>query len=213
MPRPRFQKLSPARREQILETAAREFAHHGFDGASLNHILGAAGLSKGAAYYYFDDKADLFTAVAKHYFFDHVASDAGLDVEALDARTYWPTFVEMMRQTFLHIREDAAMSGLARAVWKLPAEARRADGPLAQLYAFGRAWLEGLIRRGQEVGVVRTDLPPDLLISLVMALDEATDRWFAENLDRLPREQLEELVGKLVTGLQAMLSPPPEGRP
>jgi len=213
MPRPRFDKLPAARREQILETAAKEFADHGFDGASLNHILGAAGLSKGAAYYYFDDKADLFTAVVQHYFFEHIASDAGMKVDALDAATYWPTFFELYRQAVLHMREDPWMSGLTRAVWKLPPEARQPGGPLASLYTFGRAWLEGLLRRGQQLGVVRTDLPIDLTIAMLMALDEATDHWFAEHFDVLGHERVEELVRKLVEALRDMLLPRPERRP
>ena len=57
MPRPRFNKLTAEKRESILEAAAKEFATHGFEGASLNQILSNAGISKGAAYYYFDDKA------------------------------------------------------------------------------------------------------------------------------------------------------------
>ena len=47
------------------EVAAREFGEHGFEGASLNHILAEAGVSKGAAYYYFEGKADLFAAAAR----------------------------------------------------------------------------------------------------------------------------------------------------
>ena len=213
MPRPRFQTLSPARREQILETAAKEFAVHGFDGASLNHILGAAGLSKGAAYYYFDDKVDLFTAVVQHYFFEHIASEAGLHAAALDAASYWPTFFEFYRQTLLHIRENPWMSGLARAVWRLPHEARREGGPLGALYEFGRSWLEGLLRRGQELGVVRRDLPLDLIIAMLMGLDEATDHWFAEHLDTLAPERVEELVRTLMESLRDLLQPRPERRP
>jgi AcrR family transcriptional regulator len=207
MPRPRFQKLSHERRDQILQTAAEEFAQHGFDGASLNHILGAAGLSKGAAYYYFDDKADLFTTVVQHFWFEHLASDAGLIVEVVDAGSYWPTFFEFYRQAILHIRHNPWMSGLARAIWKLPHEARQEGGPLGNLYKFGRAWLEGLITRGQQLGVVRTDLPTDLLITLLMGLDEATDQWFSEHIDSLPQEELEKLVRMLMESLRDMLLP------
>ena len=63
MPRPRFTRAAPALQESLLDAAAREFAEHGYDGASLNAILLAAGLSKGAFYYYFDDKTDLAAAV------------------------------------------------------------------------------------------------------------------------------------------------------
>src|SRR5512139_3840989 len=63
VPRPRFFKLDPERRRQILETAAAEFSEHGFRHASLNHVIEALDLSKGVFYYYFDSKADLFGAV------------------------------------------------------------------------------------------------------------------------------------------------------
>ena len=33
---------------------------HGFENASLNRIIKKAGISKGAMYYYFDDKMDLY---------------------------------------------------------------------------------------------------------------------------------------------------------
>ena len=64
MARPRFQNLSAERRSELLEFAANEFAARGYDGASLNRIIQETGLSKGSFYYYFDDKADLFSTVA-----------------------------------------------------------------------------------------------------------------------------------------------------
>jgi AcrR family transcriptional regulator len=213
MPRPRFDRLSPERREQILETAAKEFAEHGFGGASLNHILGAAGLSKGAAYYYFDDKADLFTAVIQHSYFEHMASDAGLEIAELDTESYWPKLMELYRQTFIHMREAPWMAGLARAVWKLPHEARREGGPLARLFAFGSAWLASLVERGQQLGLVRTDIPKDLLIAIVMSLDETIDHWSDAHFDEYSADQVEALTARLLDAFRRLLEPLPEDRP
>src|SRR5215468_6704254 len=63
MPRPRFQNVEPAVRDNLLEVATRELARAGYEGASLNQIIADAGLSKGVFYYYFDDKADLAATV------------------------------------------------------------------------------------------------------------------------------------------------------
>jgi hypothetical protein len=41
-----------------MEMAAQEFAAYGFDDASVNRILETVQMSKGAAYYYFEDKVD-----------------------------------------------------------------------------------------------------------------------------------------------------------
>src|SRR5262245_32221580 len=63
MPRPRFAKAPVEKRDALLDAATREFATQGYDNASLNRILLAAGFSKGSFYYYFDDKPDLAAAV------------------------------------------------------------------------------------------------------------------------------------------------------
>ena len=65
MPTKRFHNLDPDKRAAFLEAAAEEFATHGYTGASLNRIIERAGTSKGAMYYYFEDKADLYATVVR----------------------------------------------------------------------------------------------------------------------------------------------------
>lgn len=48
MPRVRFERLDPAQQAVILDAALREFSTDGYAEASLNRIIAAAGLSKGA---------------------------------------------------------------------------------------------------------------------------------------------------------------------
>ena len=52
-----------ATRTHILDTAELVFEQHGVSGTSLNEIAQAAGLSRGAIYWHFQDKADLFNAM------------------------------------------------------------------------------------------------------------------------------------------------------
>ena len=52
-----------ATRERVLDAAESSFAEEGFGGASLDRIADAAGLTRGAIYSSFRDKADLFGAV------------------------------------------------------------------------------------------------------------------------------------------------------
>ncbi|GAB2889183.1 TetR/AcrR family transcriptional regulator [Streptomyces mayteni] len=53
-----------ARRQQILEGAARVFAREGFHGASMQEVLRETGLSAGAVYRYFPSKDALVAALA-----------------------------------------------------------------------------------------------------------------------------------------------------
>ena len=50
-------------RERIVDAAAALVAERGAGGASLDHILEAAGASKSQLYHYFSDKGDLVRAV------------------------------------------------------------------------------------------------------------------------------------------------------
>jgi AcrR family transcriptional regulator len=59
MPRPRFARLEEAKKQALLDAAAREFAARDYESASINRILDESGFSKGSFYHYFDDKADL----------------------------------------------------------------------------------------------------------------------------------------------------------
>jgi len=52
-----------ATRSHILDTAERLFEAHGVSRTSLHDIAQAAGLTRGAIYWHFDDKADLFNAM------------------------------------------------------------------------------------------------------------------------------------------------------
>lgn len=50
-------------REQLLDAAARVFAQRGYSGASINEIASEAGFSKGALYWNFASKEELFFAL------------------------------------------------------------------------------------------------------------------------------------------------------
>ena len=55
--------LDSAKRQQILDGAKRCFLAQGFDGASMNDIVKAAGVSKGTVYAYFPSKERLIEAL------------------------------------------------------------------------------------------------------------------------------------------------------
>jgi TetR/AcrR family transcriptional regulator, acrAB operon repressor len=52
-------------REQLLDAAERVFRERGVANTSLTEVAAAAGLTRGAVYWHFKDKADLFTAMCQ----------------------------------------------------------------------------------------------------------------------------------------------------
>ena len=61
MPRPK--QADPLARRQILAAALEVFSRQGYAGTTLDDITAAANLSKGAIYWYFESKADLFATL------------------------------------------------------------------------------------------------------------------------------------------------------
>jgi TetR/AcrR family transcriptional regulator, acrAB operon repressor len=61
MPRPK--QADPLARRQILAAALEVFSRKGYAGTTLDDITAEANLSKGAIYWYFESKAELFTTI------------------------------------------------------------------------------------------------------------------------------------------------------
>jgi len=149
MPFPRFYKQPIEKRERLMEAAAQEFATHGFDDASVNRILETVKMSKGAAYYYFEDKVDLFFTVIQ-YCIERVKLDLELDPATLTAENFWPTFAELHRQPLLRSFEQPWLFAAVRAAEHLSPAARQRE-PLATFARQVKTWMMNIVKRGQEL--------------------------------------------------------------
>jgi len=187
VPRPRFQKLSPEKRRTILDAAGREFAAHGYEQASLNSIIAEAGVSKGAFYYYFDDKADLFATVVEQLDAEFNWR-AALDVAGLTGEAFWGRLEELTLRTFADARERPWLMDVGKAFYGIPPEVR-AGGRIAELFASIEAATLGFIRHGQQIGAVRDDLPASLLLSVFFALDQAYAAWMSDHLPSMSDDE------------------------
>jgi TetR/AcrR family transcriptional repressor of nem operon len=78
----RTQTKGSATREEILAASERLLLERGFAGMSLDDILAATGLTKGAFFYHFKSKADLAHALVERYARNDFALFAGLSARA-----------------------------------------------------------------------------------------------------------------------------------
>ena len=70
------------KRDLLIESAKKEFKEKGYNKASLRDICANAGVTTGALYFFFENKADLFSAIVdaplkglKKIIMDHFAED------------------------------------------------------------------------------------------------------------------------------------------
>ena len=157
-------------RERLVQAAAREIYRAGFQSASLDTILEAAGVTKGALYYHFESKEALGYAVVD-------------EVIAPDLRRTWvhplqtdkdpiDTLIGVVRDVPVQpaiVRGGCALNNLAQEMSPLHTGFRK------RLETAFNAWREAvasILRRGQAEGSVRRDVKPDDAAGLLIAMVE-----------------------------------------
>jgi AcrR family transcriptional regulator len=206
MPRPRFLKLDEERRRSILEAAKAEFAECGFEQASYNSIIEQAGLSKGAMYYYFDDKLDLYVTVLETVN-DEMMEALGMGEDWEPDGDFWDAMRNMAVKGWEFAVSHAELVALLRSLQTFPVKARK-EGRLGELFDVWRTLLTRLLEHGRERGQVRTDFPVALLVEVTVALDEAIDFWLLDNVELVEQERGQEELLEMVLDLyKRLLSP------
>lgn len=204
-PRPRFQTLAPEKRAAILAAAAAEFSRAGFEGASYNRIIEEAGVSKGAMYYYFDDKEDLYLTTVKDAVDRLVAAASGMPPFA-DAHGFWDAVTELYRRVIAFFVEAPSLAGLAKSI-VAAVPGGRAAALLEGYIQDSLAWFTRVVEDGRRLGAVRDDVDTELLVRLLFATGEAMDRWLLERWHDLPPDELLRLPERLV-GFHVRLAAP-----
>ena len=165
---------------------------HGYDDASINRILLAAGFSKGSFYYYFDDKPDLAVAVlereAAHYL--ELWSELG---KTTNPEEFWAEIRRVMERGTAQLRKAPqstvdAMVRIGTAMSRHPELLERLTSPV---FREATTKVVAFWKHGQDIGAVRVDLPVSTLIALVQDLKMVAVRLLLPH-DRAPTN--EELV-------------------
>lgn len=204
MARPRFHRLSVAHQEAILDAARQEFTAHGYRRASLNRIIEVAGISKGSMYYYFDGKEDLYAEVIREQLQALFERTGHLPVPtATEPVAFWATVENHYLRLMRTLAESPEPAALLRAWLSDPdgpvSRSRQDDAERALL-----PWMTQALAVGQRIGAVRTDVPSDLLLAVVMAVGQAMDTWM---ITAKPDVDLERSVPLAMSLLRRALAP------
>ncbi len=205
MPRPRFYNLPQERRHEIIVAAGRAFGRDGYEGASLNRILEEAGLSKGAAYYYFDGKDDLFATVVLAVW-ERFISALPFDPTALTVENFWESLTGLAVGFVDQAHDDAWTGAVIKAMWALPTD-MRTTGPLAEAFNGIVRWYSAILHHGRSLGLIRSDLPEELLLAITWSIDSAADRWLAAHWDEFDEAELSRHAAAMFDVFRRVLVP------
>lgn len=141
-----------ATREQLLTAARRLFGERGYDGTSVEDVLAAAGVARGALYHHFASKTDLFDAVVEALFVeiadttDAAARELATPLERLRAGAHaWLRMALDPAVQRIALLDPPTVLGWER--WRALDEQHSLGGLRA---SFGRLARDGNIPAGQD---------------------------------------------------------------
>ena len=213
MPLPRFAKLDSAKRTNILDAATEEFAQRGYEKASLNRIIARCAMSKGAMYYYFSDKADLYKTVLEEFFTNLLEVWSGStankyrpfdQVETPEA--YWKEWITHYRRSLRHSLKNPVFGEMFHRCIRTRA-AGTSHPALTGAAEQIREWIGAALKRGEQIGAVRNDLPEGLLLDTAFGMLEGFDRWMVQTWMDFSEGEIDELACLVTAFLRRIAEP------
>ncbi len=190
MPTKRFENIDPNRKKKILDAARLEFIRNGYDRASLNTIVREAEISKGSIYYYFENKIDIYLTVLKHET-EQILEKLGGIAKGEFTDNFWGDIESYYKYLMRFISENPDFLRLTKGISRQSTIVYNNES-FKELYNFGLNKITEILKRGQDMGEVRTDIPVELLAKILIKLDETLDYWLLEQWEKLTPMEIEK---------------------
>jgi AcrR family transcriptional regulator len=181
-------------KERLLSVATRLFARHGFEGTSVQDIVDAAGVTKGAMYHYYGSKDDLLFEVYHQLLsmqlshLEEIAAGSGTPEHRLRAAA-----ADVVR-TSLDNLDD--MIVFFRSLHMLP------DDKQAKIRAERRRYhdkFKALVEEGVAAGTFRSDISADIVVHYFLSVVNQLGSWYRPEGPLAP-DQVGELFTELFIG-------------
>jgi AcrR family transcriptional regulator len=183
--------------QRLLAAATRLFAERGYDRTSVQEIVEAAGVTKGALYHYFGSKDDLL-----HEIYGRVLR---LQQERLD------TFADADAPVERRVRDAAAdvvvttIENLDDATIFFRSMHHLSPDKYKQVRAERRRYHErfrALIEEGQRSGVFRADTPAGLVVDYHFGSVHHLGAWYRRGGPLTPQQVADQLADLLLRALR-----------
>src|SRR5690349_3288789 len=166
----------PELKQELLDAGLRCFARRGYHAATMDEIAAEAGVSKGAIYWHYKDKQELFLSIMRERGQALEAAGAAA-VQAFSADTADPgdllrAIMAAIFRFYAENREFASLLGLLRSGKDAPF-GELLFNELTDFYRKARAQFVPLFQFGIARGIF-VDAPPQMLAAWVLATVDGT---------------------------------------
>jgi AcrR family transcriptional regulator len=164
---------SPGVPERLLAAATRLFAERGYERTSVQEVVDAAGVTKGAMYHYYASKDDLLYAIYQRLLTLQARRLAGFAAaEGPIADRVRAAAADLVHTTVDNL-DDAVI--FFRSMHTLSADRQAAVRKERRRY---HECFRGMIEEGQRAGVFRADVPADVAATQYFGAVHHIGRWY-----------------------------------
>ncbi|WP_285700916.1 TetR/AcrR family transcriptional regulator [Actinomadura sp. NBRC 104412] len=188
-------RRSPVER-RILDAALRLFAERGFDGTSVQEIVAAAEVTKGALYHYFDSKDDLLYEIYRSLIARQLADLDRILAAGLPPRDAVREIVSgLIQSTAEHIDEAKVF---AREMHRLDHEHMHAVRADRRRY---HVRFRGLVEQAQKDGVFATEASADTVTIVALGMVNQLPHWYRADGPKSAEDLSDEVTAFLLSAL------------
>lgn len=204
--RSRIRKLDEEKRKNLLDAAMDEISVNGLEGASYNRIIERSGLSKGVVYYYFENKESLYLTVLHEVERRFLTAVGKMRIPESPGE-FWPVCAAYYEGAMRFAASNLKTVNVVRRLLGPPLDVRQGDSASRPFRRVDR-WMDRLLKRGQELGVIRGDVPRDLLRNIIHMTGHVMDSWLFDHLgENSGSVKIEEFLAFAMDMYRRMLSP------
>src|SRR5215469_7355771 len=159
-------------RERLLKAGYQEVYRSGFQSASIDTILAAANVTKGALYYHFESKEALGHAIIEEIVAGITADRWLLPLRGSENKDPIDALIGIVQAIPARpkdVRNGCPLVNLAQEMSRLDEQFRKR---LERIFRDLQEAIAGALRRGQSLGTVRRDLVPEETASFLIAMVE-----------------------------------------
>jgi AcrR family transcriptional regulator len=159
--------------ERLVAAATRLFAEHGYDATTVQDVVAAAGVTKGAMYHYFDSKDALLYEIYHRLLAMQSARLQEISAGPGDAgRRLRAAAVDVVETTVANLDEAIVFF---RSQHLLAADKRKLVRAERRRY---HEQFRDLVAEGQRDGAFRPDVDADLVVSFFFGAVHQLGAWF-----------------------------------
>ncbi|MBY8849374.1 TetR/AcrR family transcriptional regulator [Saccharothrix sp. MB29] len=183
--------------ERFVGAAVRLFAAKGFDATTVQEVVEAASVTKGALYHYFGSKDDLLLEIYRSLIGRQMADLDAIVAQGLDAGAAVRRILVSLVETTAESIDETAV--FVREMHRLDAER------MAEFRAERRRYHETfreVVERGQRDGVFGDRVPADTVVLIALGVVNQLPTWYRPDGPKSPAGLGTEIADFVLAGLR-----------